>query len=479
MQTRSKTSITNLQQLQDLYLAMLRERAKPIYEPFVASGVLTKPEAESEVTRYYNRTKAILQGVYSYYEKYWNAYASLEKSSEDGFLIFLKHNQGRMSFKYNLVDIDVAFYIEKYSSLPPGSRRRSELRRNFMRKWRVVLTNDEFAHQMAKMDELCFQMEGDRVRHYERIRNRMGIGSAGRLSRLHLLLDRYSDDVVKCILDYYRISENNKLVRQIAELVGRSKPSGQKRFSVTCGINPEWTISRSQKSDINGVCEGNDLNALLPLEYCYATDDDLQGVFMRRWSQKQLQMFDYVSHTRQKVHRTSKRGGDVAEPDNSGPVIVCLDTSASMMGVPELVAKSLVFALVRRTTRQHRPLYIINFSENIETVSILDFERDFGKLVDFLTRSFYKGSDMNPAVEHAVEILKQTQYSMADLLLLSDFRLDRMELTTHADLLREKKHGTRIYAVSFFKDKDSDYLDLADRMWLYDSGADPYASTAL
>lgn len=468
MRIRSKTEITNLLHLQDMYLDMLQHKSRDVYAPYLENGVLTETEVNSDVMNFFERTKPILQSVYSYYEKYWHAYYELDHVSEDGFVAFLRRNQGRLAYKYDLVDLDVSYYIERYQTLRPGSMERRELFLHFRRKWRDVLTNDEFTHQMKKMDELCSQMCHETETTYERIKNRMKLGNGGTISRFHILLNRYSDEVVNAINDFLEISIHNPIVRTIVDELGRSSLNSNKCFASTLGINPEWVVRHSLKSDIDGISEGDDLNSLLPTEYCFATDPELQDVFIRRWTQKQLQTFDYVSHIQEDIKRTDAVGNQISEPSKRGPIVICLDTSGSMIGVPELVSKSIILAVAQFSSTLFRPLYVINFSESIETVSIVNFERDFGKLISLLTKSFYKGSNMNYAVEHAIEVLGTMEYDSADLLFLSDFCLDPMSPEVHADVLRQKERGTRIYSVSFKKETGDGYLDLSDRVWTFE-----------
>jgi uncharacterized protein with von Willebrand factor type A (vWA) domain len=45
-----------------------------------------------------------------------------------------------------------------------------------------------------------------------------------------------------------------------------------------------------------------------------------------------------------------------------GPIILCLDTSGSMRGARELVAKALALECMRGAHRQQRPCYLYAFS---------------------------------------------------------------------------------------------------------------------
>ena len=80
---------------------------------------------------------------------------------------------------------------------------------------------------------------------------------------------------------------------------------------------------------------GNDLNSLLPIEYCYLADDSLRAVFMERYAEKRLQLFDYKSKEADPVKN------DKQKVSGQGPYIICVDTSGSMQGDREILARQL------------------------------------------------------------------------------------------------------------------------------------------
>lgn len=63
----------------------------------------------------------------------------------------------------------------------------------------------------------------------------------------------------------------------------------------------------------------------------------------------------------------------------------------------ERLAKSAVLAIARLTEATSRKCYVINFSEEIQTLLIRDLKTDFPMLVDFLQRRFDGGTDVRPA----------------------------------------------------------------------------------
>lgn len=97
---------------------------------------------------------------------------------------------------------------------------------------------------------------------------------------------------------------------------------------MVAGIHREQIITHATKSDITGVCEGNDLNSLLPIEYCYLSDPALQPLFFERFNKKKLQMMDYESKDQHRIKDIKIQGNEIVE-EQSGPFIICVDTSGS------------------------------------------------------------------------------------------------------------------------------------------------------
>jgi len=105
-----------------------------------------------------------------------------------------------------------------------------------------------------------------------------------------------------------------------------------------------------------------------------------------------------------------------------GPMILCVDTSASMQGAAEQVAKAVVLEAMRAAAAGGRQCLVFAFSgpdELSEWRLSADFEglRTVG---DFLSRSFHGGTDICGPLERIVGELELGRWSDADLLVASD-----------------------------------------------------------
>ena len=61
------------------------------------------------------------------------------------------------------------------------------------------------------------------------------------------------------------------------------------------GIPKHLLVNRSTQSDIIGISQGHNLSSLLPIEYSYLSDPTMTALFMQRYIEKRLQVFEHQS----------------------------------------------------------------------------------------------------------------------------------------------------------------------------------------
>lgn len=119
------------------------------------------------------------------------------------------------------------------------------------------------------------------------------------------------------------------------------------------------------------------------------------------------------------------REAEAARPPEAlerGPIIVCLDTSGSMRGAPENIAKACVIAAVRAARTQGRGCVLIAFGGAGE---VLEHELGTGRdglaaLLALMGQGFDGGTDVQAPIERAIERVHQARWQRADLLIASD-----------------------------------------------------------
>lgn len=106
----------------------------------------------------------------------------------------------------------------------------------------------------------------------------------------------------------------------------------------------------------------------------------------------------------------------------AGPMILCVDTSASMSGAPEQVAKAIVLEAMRVAAAQRRACLLYAFSGPGD-VSVFELAADADGLqavAGFLAGSFHGGTDVCEPFERALAAIESERWRGADLLIASD-----------------------------------------------------------
>jgi uncharacterized protein with von Willebrand factor type A (vWA) domain len=110
-----------------------------------------------------------------------------------------------------------------------------------------------------------------------------------------------------------------------------------------------------------------------------------------------------------------------------GPIILCLDTSGSMRGARETVAKALALEVLRGANKQNRPAYLYAFSgpSDVKELELKCTPGALAPLLDFLSNSFEGGTDVDAPLELSLQRLRDKEWSRADILMVTDGEINR------------------------------------------------------
>ena len=154
--------------------------------------------------------------------------------------------------------------------------------------------------------------------------------------------------------------------------------------------------------------------------------------------------------------------------DGRGPVIICIDTSGSMKGINEYIAKATMLKIVMQALSEDRNVYLINFSVEIYSCK---FSKNYGlnELIDFLKLSYHGGSDIYKALYEANRIMKTDDFKNADVLVLSDFIMEDMPYHLIELCDKQKLKGNKFFAVSIGKFPFGySYRKVFNKHWIFD-----------
>ncbi|MFN3495863.1 MAG: VWA domain-containing protein, partial [Hydrogenophaga sp.] len=199
---------------------------------------------------------------------------------------------------------------------------------------------------------------------------------------------------------------------------------------------------RPEPTEVDGVRRSRTLARMAGSETLNLTHPVLRRLWRARFAEAQLLTYDdrARSPTNRPLPRPdAKLQRNTLTHAGRGPLIVCLDTSGSMRGAPENVAKACVLQALRSAHASRRACRLLAFGghdELLEREMALDVA-GLAHLLDVMGQSFDGGTDVQTPMERAIELVQTTGWEEADLLIVSDGEFG----VTHATLaqLRDAK----------------------------------------
>ena len=256
-----------------------------------------------------------------------------------------------------------------------------------------------------------------------------------------------------------QLAEDPALTR-IAELIGRDWRSRQSPPPVP-GREAE-----PGKGEIRGVTWGRTWGDAVSSELGLLASKETEQIFFVKEVESHLLVWDYFTQASPPKLVTNQQKN--LNRNERGPIIAVLDTSGSMRGEPENVAKAAVLALARIAWQESRPCLLINFSSDLRVLDITDLKHNLSPFLAFLRFSFHGGTDLTPALREAMKYLAAGRFHDADVLVLSDFATPKISASLRSDLRRQQEQGTKFYSLTVTTRPLNDFLNIFDAGWTYD-----------
>lgn len=251
------------------------------------------------------------------------------------------------------------------------------------------------------------------------------------------------------------------MLKEIVSKLGREQETSTKEEDVIKYRYLPLLLSHGvSHEDIEGTTLGNDLQSVIPAEIALLADTETEMLFYHRFASKQLQQFSSRPSSKKSVKTVEKEQRPRLE---LGPIIICVDTSGSMSGRPEVIAKSLVKQVLQMAKKQRRRCFLISYSVRTRTLELTRSE-NWRAVDQFYAMQFTGGTDGELMFDDVIVALNSEDFKMADVLLVSDFCFPDPIPATQTKILAEKHKGTRFYGLCI--DGDSGYgRDIINQMW--------------
>lgn len=251
---------------------------------------------------------------------------------------------------------------------------------------------------------------------------------------------------------YSRILEKNREIKKMIDLLGRIELEyGSKRLAIT----------NFGSSEIYSIGISKDIQHILPIELVKLENETLKNLFFANFSEGKLLTYQL---------RGKYWVGGTPKEKKRGPVVALVDTSGSMHGEPELLAKAMILSIVRIMLKKEREVKVILFSSIDQTyeIELTNKTKMSNEFLSFINCSFGGGTDFNTALKAGVKSLEEKKWEGADILFLTD---GLSEVTDQALLSKwndvKGKNDARIFTIIFGNDTAGGIEKISEHVYIF------------
>ncbi len=449
---------------------------RPVLETVVSHPEIARQVVSDIITLFRNSEREYgLSNPFASEEEDVRRWSELTSSD-----VFLKRDQLLSDIRkvYNEERFPLGFYERKirdeHKALIKDKNKLSAFTESIITEWKRHLLEKETAYKLKLIDEeraeYCKKLY-KQIEEFKKLKDALSpfTNELGRLWDLSSgVWQRTNLDILKRYADYL---EKEESIRKLAEMLGRLDSADrelQEEERAVKVFKTEWKVEHASKSELVGVHESDDLNNLLPTELALLSEEYTEVQFLKKFADKKLMTWEYQARVLAEKEILTKKKIQVPKKVEKGPVIICVDTSGSMHGDPEIIAKTVAFAILRVALREKRPCYLISFSTTIQTLNLSDIRSSLDRLIDFLGMSFYGGTDPEPALTEALKQIKGKQYRDSDVLVISDFIMDKLSKEIVAAISDARSKKNRFHSLVLSSSANKMALESFDHNWYYD-----------
>jgi len=179
--------------------------------------------------------------------------------------------------------------------------------------------------------------------------------------------------------------------------------------------------------DTRGVERSGDIARMLPSEAILFMRPALRLLWHAKRAERSLATYR-VRGVQQERFIADDAGTEARDAERKkkkqerGPIIVCLDTSGSMQGAPETIAKAVTLEAVRIANAEKRDCFLYAWSGPGQ---IAELDLSVGKggipaLLTFLGLSFHGGNELVEPVNRMLKKARDEKWTRADIIMVSD-----------------------------------------------------------
>ena len=386
---------------------------------------------------------------------------------------------------YTREELPVDFYAKKFKSLINGkpyeeldASARKELRRisqDLLAQWDAKFQAKLLAFQLKrlrKQQDSYKDLLNSKMQEFQKLQKIIAPFAQYGGVYWDLSQGLWKESSFDVLESYQELLADEDSIRQLADMLGKMRQAElqteEEHFERVIE-RKQWLQNTALKSEIIGIQESDDLNTVLSSEISLLADPDTETVFFKKFAEKSLLTLKYDDkewvtsehHFTETFQRVKKK--------EKGPFILCVDTSDSMSGTPEHIAKVLCFAILKMAAEDDRRAFLINFSTGIQVIDLYDIAQSLDTIAQFLKMSFQAGTDISLALYETFRQLESSNYSDADVLVISDYVMYELD----QDLISRIQHyqqnkGTQFHSLILNNIPNAEVVQHFDNVWIYD-----------
>ncbi|MEW6514249.1 MAG: VWA domain-containing protein [Pseudomonadota bacterium] len=270
---------------------------------------------------------------------------------------------------------------------------------------------------------------------------------------------------------------------QLIQSLGRARPTDAPDFDhlVPVEVEEEATAHQPERRSVRipdmpgetrGVRRSDRIARMLPAEAMLLGHPQLRLVWHARRAERTLLCYeddDHLDEIREQRARVvrPRPGRQPGKRYECGPLLVCVDTSGSMQGGAEAVAKAVVLEALRTAHVQRRACHVFAFGGPDE---VIDMELAYDavgieRLTQFLGQAFRGGTDICGPLDQALAKLECAAWQQADLLIASDGEFGATPEMAQRLAVAKRELGLRVQGVLIGDRETVGFLEIADAIF--------------
>ena len=413
-------------------------------------------------------------------EKLLNGFKSLTlegfKDKMESYPYFKRFLKQHYPKDYIVIHYERQFKKIMESALEVDVKKRATLRKDFHKAWAEKINIEILSKQIQRIDKErkeAIQALYSKIDDIYEILKLLqpfvnDTTNFGRLWDLSLSDIRVTD--LSLLQDYAKLLERNKDLIELAHALGRfrlAEAAYEKEIIANAVQQSKPVINAYGKSELVGITESDDLNHILPTELALFSDQSTENIFFKRFAEKKLQTFNLIDKSSENYTSIKEEEQSKKVNKDKGPIIIAVDTSGSMTGEPEKLAKIIAFAITKIAVTNNRKAYLITFSTRMRTIELTNFQNSLPDLIHFLEMTFSGGTDPGIAVNEAIRKMKDETYQNADLLVVTDGIFYDLHHRTSSQMNTLKDKGNKFNVLIIGSSPNQNALTDFDNVWYY------------